>query len=288
MLFRSGIEGLSPETISGLLDLSENYIDQNRSILAYDDMAHPYARFAGQLASGVAVPSTSTEGVGLTAARQILRSGGSRWAAEQAAKGALRNRLIAAGAAEGGLAGFGAGEGGPLDRAPDTAIGAVAGATLGGMTGEAVNALAPAARKLLGRDRGRRAVEGADYTVDAVDGQGVDQTVAATGSQSLAEDIPPPPPGFALESANESLPHVASISSPRMVDRIDVQKPRPLGADITDAQRDAAGQRINPGDVLPMASSDVSSQDEAARIGAGMRPEVRAPNEYDEIGRAHV
>ena len=27
-----GIEGLSPETISGLLDLSENYIDQNRSI----------------------------------------------------------------------------------------------------------------------------------------------------------------------------------------------------------------------------------------------------------------
>ena len=27
-----GIEGLSPETISGLLDLSENYVDQNRSI----------------------------------------------------------------------------------------------------------------------------------------------------------------------------------------------------------------------------------------------------------------
>ena len=27
-----GIEGLAPETISGLLDLSENYIDQNRSI----------------------------------------------------------------------------------------------------------------------------------------------------------------------------------------------------------------------------------------------------------------
>ena len=27
-----GIEGLAPETISGLLDLSESYIDQNRSI----------------------------------------------------------------------------------------------------------------------------------------------------------------------------------------------------------------------------------------------------------------
>ena len=27
-----GIEGLSPETISGLLDLSESYIDQNRSL----------------------------------------------------------------------------------------------------------------------------------------------------------------------------------------------------------------------------------------------------------------
>ena len=33
-----GIEGLSPETISGLLDLSENYIDQNRSIDKRRDM----------------------------------------------------------------------------------------------------------------------------------------------------------------------------------------------------------------------------------------------------------
>ena len=33
-----GIEGLSPETISGLLDLSENYIDQNRSFDKRRDM----------------------------------------------------------------------------------------------------------------------------------------------------------------------------------------------------------------------------------------------------------
>ena len=33
-----GIEGLSPETISGLFDLSENYIDQNRSIDKRRDM----------------------------------------------------------------------------------------------------------------------------------------------------------------------------------------------------------------------------------------------------------
>ena len=33
-----GIEGLAPETISGLLDLSENYIDQNRSIDKRRDM----------------------------------------------------------------------------------------------------------------------------------------------------------------------------------------------------------------------------------------------------------
>mgnify|MGYP000670930520 CR=1 FL=1 len=34
-----GIEGLAPETISGLLDLSENYIDQNRSIDKRRDIA---------------------------------------------------------------------------------------------------------------------------------------------------------------------------------------------------------------------------------------------------------
>ena len=49
-------------------DILYNNIDQNRSILAHDDAEHPYARFGGQLASGLALPGASVEGVGAAAA----------------------------------------------------------------------------------------------------------------------------------------------------------------------------------------------------------------------------
>ncbi len=112
-------------------DIWANNVDQNRSILANDDAEHPYARFGGQLASGIAIPTASIEGVGLNAARAVLRGGGSRMAAEAAAEAAVRARLATAGAIEGSVIGAGGAEGGFVERAKGAVIGAPLGAALG-------------------------------------------------------------------------------------------------------------------------------------------------------------
>ena len=109
-------------------DILWNNIDQNRSILAYDDQEHPIARFGGQIASGVVLPY----GAGARTIPQLARLG----------------------AVEGFAAGFGAGEGGVGQRLPSAAIGGglgfAGGAALGG-TFNAVGAGWRAGRRALGR-----------------------------------------------------------------------------------------------------------------------------------------
>lgn len=135
-------------------DIYANNLDQNRSILANDDAAHPYARFGGQLASGLAIPGASVEGVGLGAARGALRAGGSRMAAVSAAESAVRRRLATAGAAEAGVAGAGAAEGGLFDRAKGAALYAPVGAALGYGAAGIAQRLAGLARNRVGRTVG--------------------------------------------------------------------------------------------------------------------------------------
>ena len=159
-------------------DILGNNIDQNRSILAYDDQEHPYARFGGQLASGIALPGASVEGVGLAAARQALRAGGSRFAAEEAAKAAVRQRLASAGAIEGGLVGFGQGEGGIVDRLPSAALGAGVGGALGYGSAALLQEAAPFAREAIERVRGRNVAETAAEAVgEQAPGVGVDEVL---------------------------------------------------------------------------------------------------------------
>lgn len=55
--------------------------------------------------------------------------------------------------------------------------------------------------------------------------------------------------------------------------------PRPLTADVTDAERMAAADRIEPRDVLPLPSNAVDGLDEAARIERGRFDPVRASDE---------
>jgi hypothetical protein len=104
------------------LDVLNSNIDENRSILQADERDHFEARFGGQLASGLLIP------VG----------GGARTAGQFAKYGA----------AEGFAAGFGAGEGNPLQRAPNAAVGAGLGFAGGyslGRVGEEVLPLVPRA-----------------------------------------------------------------------------------------------------------------------------------------------
>lgn len=142
-------------------DILANNLDQNRSILAFDDAKHPYARFAGQLVGGVALPGASVEGVGLAAARTALRGGASRYAAEQAARSAVVRRLGVAGAVEGGLAGAGQGED-LRERAFGAAIGAPVGFGLGAGTGLIAPKIAAAVGRRFGkaaRAEGRRTAQ---------------------------------------------------------------------------------------------------------------------------------
>ena len=128
-------------------DILYNNLDQNRSILEFDEDRHPYARFGGQLASGVLLPGASTEGVGFAAARSALRAGASRFAAQTAARNAFRNRLMTAGGIEGLVAGAGAGEGGPIDRLPSTLAGGAIGTGGGLLLGAGLPYAASATRQ---------------------------------------------------------------------------------------------------------------------------------------------
>jgi len=272
--------GLTPgrENIWGsdrrFADILANNVDQNRSILEYDDANHPYARFAGQLASGVALPGASVEGVGLAAARQALRAGSSRFAAELAAKQAVRSQLARSGAIEGALAGFGSGEGGVVDRLPSAAVGGATGGTLGYLTGAAGQELGPVLRDVINRIRGRSAAQAA---VEQVPGLGVDEALndmrAPAQPRTLSDLI-------VANMAREGAPSNPSVSSPRLIDRIDVDnRARPMLDPATDMQRMKQAERVSPADLLPLPSNVVASQEEAASIGAGLYPTIKAPNE---------
>lgn len=230
-------------------DVLYNNIDQNRSILDYDDAEHPYARFGGQLASGLALPGASVEGVGLAAARQVLREGGTRFAAEQAAKQAVRRSSAIAGSVEGGLAGFGQGEGGIVDRLPGAGIGAIAGGGLGYGAAALAQEVAPLARQMIGRageDSSRRATMGA---LDATDSPAV--------NGALDENAPPR--GFVIDEPAGISSMANETDNPairaRLPDHIDVMgsRPAPLDQGMSEAQLSASSEQMEPRDILPLS-----------------------------------
>lgn len=107
---------------------------------------------------------------------------------------------------------------------------------------------------------------------------------SSMSSQGIDADIPPPPPGFQIAMENEGAMPSPSISSPRLVDRIDVNAgPRPLLDPASEMQRRAMADRVNPADLLPLPSNMVASQEEAASIGAGLYPTIKAPNESSAL-----
>jgi len=270
-------------------DILYNNIDQNRSILAHDDAEHPYARFGGQLASGLVLPGASVEVIGAAAARDVLLAGGNRYAAGQAAKAAVRQRLATAGAAEGALAGFGGAEGGVIDRLPAAGVGGIAGTVLGVGGAELLNAVVPAGRAVVNRARGRVAGDAIDGA-ETAGARTMDGAVGtAPASQRVADEDRWWDADETIAMDNEAVESPASLTSPRVVDRIDVNdRARPLLDPASDLDRLQQAQRINPGDMLPIPSNEVGSIEEAAAISAGLRPEVKAPNEADELGRRNI
>lgn len=251
-------------------DIYANNLDQNRSILANDDAAHPYARFGGQLASGLAIPGASIEGVGLNAARGVLRAGGTRMAAVEAAEAAVRQRLAIAGSVEAGAAGAGAGDG-LVDRVKNAVLYAPVGALLGyGSAG-----LAQRAGGLVRGVRGGKAAASDDAPVVARDAEAAAPAEAGT---TLADDV--------ADMANET-PR-PTLDGPRVPDRIDPRPIRQPLADMPDGERLAAAAQLNSRDMLPLLANTVRDMDEAAGIEAGRYQTVRAPNEAATLERRNL
>lgn len=142
-------------------DVFANNLEQNRSILANDEAKHPYYRMGGQFASGALIPTASIEGVGFAAARKVLQEGGTRFAAEAAAKAAVRSRFIQAGSLEGAVMGAGAGETWS-ERGTGALVGSGVGAVLSGAAVVGGQAAGKTVRRFLDARRAGRAASDLD------------------------------------------------------------------------------------------------------------------------------
>jgi hypothetical protein len=238
-------------------DIYENNTRQNRAIIDYDETNHPYVRAGGQFVSGLAIPF----------------GGGVRGA----------GGLAKAGAIEGGIYGFGSGDGTLAQRLANVPINAAGGALGGATVGKLIDVGAPLIRAgaaRLGYGAGRAGPE------------------AGSLASAVVNDAPDLPPGFTLDAPETAPPTLGeavanmdapdalpSLSSPRLPDVIDVNASRTtrLLDGPTEAMMRAATARVQPGDLLPRPANEVASVDEAAAIGKGLYPEVKAPRERDYL-----
>ncbi|WP_394648156.1 thermonuclease family protein [uncultured Sphingomonas sp.] len=197
-------------------DVYANNLEQNRAILDHDAKDYEWWRFGGQLASGLAMPGASVEGVGLGAARAALRGGASRYAAEQAARRAFVGRLATAGGVEGAAAGAGQGETWP-ERAQGAAIGGPAGAALGVGAG----VLAPRIARAVGRPFSRLRAGAGERTADDFASGAVDAGKAIGNNDALDAPLPDAlsiPEASAATLADDPLA-IAPASQPRPLPR---------------------------------------------------------------------
>lgn len=237
-----------------LADIVANNWRQNEAIIGYDDMAHPYARFGGELAGGLAIPFGAS-------ARTVPE-------------------LARVGAAYGAAAGFGAGDSLP-DRLTRGVVGIVPGAVGGAVVGKGLQIGLP---KLAAGWRWVRGKNGEPVAVpETADG-------AADGAGGFPEGVPPPPEGF----TPDAMPMAADAGAVatrdvRQPDYLDLgQRPRPLLRDPTDAELRAATAGIHPSDVLPIRSNEIGSVEEAAAKDAGRVVEAKASNERDALDRKTI
>lgn len=274
-------------------DIYENNTRQNRAIIDYDETHHPYMRAGGQIVTGIALPF----------------GGGVRGAAGFAKAGAI----------EGGIYGFGSGDGTLTQRLMNVpgnaAVGAIGGATVGKLIegGKAVfrratsafsrggkaaandvraDAFAEALEQQVGPDARNISRDQIAASFEAADNAAARAEAAAATD---ARDIPPIPKGFEVEQpartprADMEAEPNPSLTGPRQPDRIDVAagNARPLADGPTPAMVQAATSDARPSDVLPRAANEIEDFDEAASIDKGIYPEVKAPRERDYLETRH-
>jgi endonuclease YncB( thermonuclease family) len=302
-------------------DIYNLNLDQNRAILEHDQATHPYARFGGQLASGLAIPAGSIEGVGARATEAALEKGVSQFAAAQAAKRAVTTRLGTVGAIQGGITGFGGGED-TQSRLTGAALGTAGGAALGVVAPPVFDAaisggrrvydlLAPGQRQIRQRlqDIAERPLAESSgflngsrpaYTPDT---QG--RVVSPLGNGGAANPdsppVPPPPEGFTITRANmasENGPElVGPVERPRDVINVNgvpplpegftLQAPfgvtRPINERLSADEMANLAAGVDPRSVLPRPGNQIRSLDEAIKANPGRFEALQPPNPADAL-----
>jgi hypothetical protein len=272
-----------------LADIWANNQFQNASILRGDNYAHPTASTVGEITGG------------LTSGLVIPIGAGARTAGE----------LARVGLGYGALGGFLSTDGSVPERLKGAAIGAPVGMALNAGVGKTIEKGAPlvgrGVRALLGRDG-----TGAAETAGEVAGEYVDET-AFNAAQAAPDGVSGDPwPGRVVGESEaprvakdgstlDAAPSARTLgmeadspfisSAPRQRDYLDLSapaRPRPLLDPATDAERMAAAARVQPGDVLPLASNEVDGPAELAAAQAGRFAEARVPNERAELDRGTV
>lgn len=274
-------------------DLLWQNIDQNRSVLGYDEANHPYARFAGQIASGVAAPAASVEGVSVNAFRKALEAGATNAMARDAARRAVVNRLAVAGAGEGALAGAGAGEDSIKDRVVNAMLGAGIGAVAAPLLGAGAQQVGRGVRGVRRylTERGSKADDLAADAVEQVGNVEVDNNRGAVASASgrrtadMAQEGmdaatitgPEMPEGFVMDGAGAP-PAGFVLDDPKLS-----RQPSPLMERATPDQLARVAEGTDPGAILPIPRNEIESLDEAMRANPGARQLVKAPNEREAL-----
>ena len=103
--------------------------------------------------------------------------------------------------------------------------------------------------------------------------------------------IPPPPPGATLDATPMAMgvDPMPSVSAPvHQPDYLFPARASRMDQPLTDAQRRAMAEGIDPRDVLPVMSNEVGSVEEAFARDAGRFAEARAPHERTELTRHTV
>jgi hypothetical protein len=185
----AGIAGIeSAVKGDGFLDRYHEMLDHNNGVVASDQAEHPYYRIAGQLLTGLAIP-TGLEGVGFKAGSAALREGASLQEARGVAMAAVRNRMAITGGAYGAAHGAGS-----ADNIPDAIKGAATEGALGATGGLAFGAagqyIDPAiqASRIAARGAPSSANEAFDYAARRVGdftGDGPVQYLAADRPDAL-------------------------------------------------------------------------------------------------------
>ncbi|URD60482.1 thermonuclease family protein [Sphingomonas sp. KRR8] len=256
-------------------DILWNNIDQNRSILAHDEEYHPIARVGGQLTSGVLMPFGA------------------------AAKTPLA--LAKVGAIEGGLAGFGAGEGGIGTRLPNAALGTALGASGGYLLGHTANAASSLVGKL--RSTARPLAEEAGFEAAPIVNDGVQNAGPTPAARSQPEGgayhaagLPPMRSGKLRHPVAVNAAMRAEDGAPKLVGPAMADAPppppgfvphapfgvtRPMGSPLTAPEIARLGEEVMPGSVLARPASNVSTLEEAMKANPGTSRLLESPDEFN-------